>query len=160
VLTTTIFPIMRLGPGLVGLVKPGCCAVGWLNLCRSPRRWTSAWMTVRPARVILGVPDMQALRDTLLRASCGTISRWQCRNQRAAGKISRNLIETKIDAPRGFLFEEPRRRACVGGNCMVIAAVCKCPRLYDLAAVTLYQEVTEKNAVPSKHNQRALAMSH
>jgi hypothetical protein len=33
---------------------------------RSPRRWTSAIITVLPPRVILGVPVMFARRDTLL----------------------------------------------------------------------------------------------
>jgi hypothetical protein len=33
---------------------------------RSPRRWVSDMRTVRPARVMLGVPDIKARRDTLL----------------------------------------------------------------------------------------------
>ena len=36
---------------------------------RSPRMITSAWMTVRPPRMMLGVPWMMALRDTLLPVS-------------------------------------------------------------------------------------------
>lgn len=38
---------------------------------RSPRRCTSAMMTVLPPRVMLGVPLMFARRDTLLPLSCG-----------------------------------------------------------------------------------------
>lgn len=40
--------------------------VGGLRRVRSPRRTTSAWITVRPPRVMLAVPEMLALRETLL----------------------------------------------------------------------------------------------
>lgn len=37
-----------------------------LKRCRSPRRCTSAIMTVRPPRVMLAVPEIWARRETLL----------------------------------------------------------------------------------------------
>jgi hypothetical protein len=40
-------------------------AVG-LARVRSPRRWASGMRRVRPARVMLGVPDIKARRETLL----------------------------------------------------------------------------------------------
>jgi hypothetical protein len=39
---------------------------GGLVRVKSPRRWTSAMMTVLPPRVMLGVPLILARRDTLL----------------------------------------------------------------------------------------------
>jgi len=39
---------------------------GGLSRVRSPRSTTSAWMTVRPPRVMFAVPEMLARRDTLL----------------------------------------------------------------------------------------------
>ena len=36
---------------------------------RSPRRMTSAWMTVRPPRMMFGVPWMRERRETLLPVS-------------------------------------------------------------------------------------------
>ncbi len=39
-------------------------------LCRSPRMHTSAWMTVRPPRMMFCVPWIWALRETLLPVSC------------------------------------------------------------------------------------------
>jgi len=36
---------------------------------RSPRMMTSAWMTVRPPRMMFGVPWMKDLRETLLPVS-------------------------------------------------------------------------------------------
>jgi hypothetical protein len=43
---------------------------GSFGRVRSPRRCTSAMITVLPPRVMLGVPEMLALRDTLLPLSC------------------------------------------------------------------------------------------
>jgi hypothetical protein len=40
---------------------------------RSPRRCTSGMSTVRPARVMLGVPEMRARRETLLPESCEVV---------------------------------------------------------------------------------------
>lgn len=54
---------------------PSLVAWGTLRvLCRSPRRWTSAMMTVRPPSVMFAVPVMAARRETLLPESCG----WVC----------------------------------------------------------------------------------
>jgi hypothetical protein len=44
---------------------------GALVRVRSPRRWTSAMITVLPPRVMLGVPVIFARRDTLFPLSYG-----------------------------------------------------------------------------------------
>jgi hypothetical protein len=41
--------------------------------CRSPRRCTSAMITVRPPRVMFAVPVMAARRETLLPESLGHV---------------------------------------------------------------------------------------
>ena len=53
---------------------------------RSPRRWTSGMRTVRPARVMLGVPDIKARRDTLLPESYRPIMSVQC-DQKGCAKM-------------------------------------------------------------------------
>lgn len=60
--TTVHFPMLM----LVGVPSfPELEAVGRVE-CRSPRRTTSAMMTVRPPRVMFAVPVMALRRDTLL----------------------------------------------------------------------------------------------
>lgn len=47
-------------------VEGGAGTVLW----RSPRMHTSAWMTVRPPKMMFCVPWIWALRETLLPVSC------------------------------------------------------------------------------------------
>ncbi len=42
-------------------------------LCKSPRMQTSAWMTVRPPRMMFCVPWIWDFRETLLPVSCGDV---------------------------------------------------------------------------------------
>lgn len=42
-------------------------------LVKSPRRWTSAIITVLPPSVMLAVPEMFARRETLLPLSCENV---------------------------------------------------------------------------------------
>jgi hypothetical protein len=53
------------------LEEPSLLSEGGLRRVRSPRRTTSAWMTVRPPSVMLAVPEMLARRETLLPESWG-----------------------------------------------------------------------------------------
>ena len=52
------------GGAFWGLVDDGAGA--GRVACRSPRRWTSDIITVRPPRVMFAVPVMALRRDTLL----------------------------------------------------------------------------------------------
>jgi len=52
-------------------VEASLGSLGGFSRVRSPRRTTSAWMTVRPPSVMLAVPEMLARRETLLPESCG-----------------------------------------------------------------------------------------
>lgn len=58
---------------LIGVVSfPDCEGMGRVGF-RSPRSCTSAIMTVLPPKVMLAVPVMAALRETLLPESCDVV---------------------------------------------------------------------------------------
>lgn len=64
---------------------------------RSPRRWTSAIITVLPPRVMLAVPEMFARRETLLPLSWGFVSSGRSNWFEARGSESERTLSFRMN---------------------------------------------------------------